>query len=185
MFLSCHQASKLFQKRERASESRKNYENVKVKICKVCGISKDENDFFKSKPKICKDCIRTPPPALDPLPQTKICSWCHIEKSRSDFHHREMAPDRLATQCKLCYSLRTNDNERRTNIGFRSRFGIGSEEYMKLMAEQDYKCALCLLPLSELSRLPHLGPRPFLFSSPQSRESGLCEVHSRNFMFSM
>lgn len=100
---------------------------------------------------------------------TKICIKCNEEKSLKDFATRSDRKNPIRNYCKECDDLRrkkdyykNHDYEkeqaslrhienrdfnivRMRESRLKSRYGLTLEAYEKLLADQDYKCLICLL----------------------------------------
>lgn len=93
--------------------------------------------------------------------ETKVCSACGLEKIADEFYRRSSGY--LRGKCKAC-SYTETDARRKANpekhaarmrrwrrenhrawldASLRNRFGIGIEDYERMWAEQDGRCAVC------------------------------------------
>lgn len=95
---------------------------------------------------------------------TKICSKCRKSLKLDEFHKNKAMKDGLNNVCKQCKSQYCKDNaeeyKRRNkakyntekgrrmyrNCMYKSTFGITIEDYDKMYALQDGKCAICRKP---------------------------------------
>lgn len=83
--------------------------------------------------------------------QNKICTICKELKDLSCFS-KAGRKDALRSNCKTCDAKKYKEwkNKNRTkylrsssNSGLKIRYGIGLEEYEKLLAQQNYSCKIC------------------------------------------
>lgn len=82
---------------------------------------------------------------------TKVCTKCRIEKPLSEFSLRSKKEPYLKSACKDCHRERARgywkikplpkDAQRERNL--RKSFGIGVEDYNKLLEAQGWCCAIC------------------------------------------
>ncbi len=73
-------------------------------------------------------------------PTEKVCSECGDCKSVSEFYKNKRHADgrpRHASVCKLCYAK----VQRRYYLV--SKYGITIDDYMEMLASQDFGCAIC------------------------------------------
>lgn len=72
------------------------------------------------------------------------CIKCGMFKSLDEFEHNHKYHRQM---CRICRNRYTVMQKRK------NRFGVSSEEYAKLLAEQGYVCAICQKPeISKASR---------------------------------
>jgi hypothetical protein len=99
---------------------------------------------------------------------SKYCHGCEQDRSLTEWHKSKDRKDGLATQCKHCVKKRTNqwyldnkevhdarnrryyrNNERQfRENAYRSKYGIGVDDYDRLFESQNGVCALCNKPES-------------------------------------
>ena len=92
----------------------------------------------------------------------KICKICRIEKSLSEFHIRQGTKNHRS-ECKDCerewkakhYKTIAVKERKKRKVYYKNnldrshgwylkgKFGIGREDYERMLAEQDGKCAIC------------------------------------------
>jgi hypothetical protein len=82
---------------------------------------------------------------------TKVCTKCGVEKPLSEFARRKNSEPSLKSACKECHRERARgywkikplpkEVQRERNL--RKSFGIGVEEYNKLLKAQGGSCAIC------------------------------------------
>jgi hypothetical protein len=80
-----------------------------------------------------------------------VCRTCDVERPHSDFPTRNQ---RRRTECKFCMRRRAQESANRVRVGdarwlirregaLRRKYGIGNEDFARLLAAQDGRCALC------------------------------------------
>lgn len=84
---------------------------------------------------------------------TKICTRCGEDKPVDEFHRSSMAPDGRHSQCAVCKNAANLANwnakpieERQASSRWRQlwhRYRIRPEEYDRIFAAQDGRCAIC------------------------------------------
>ncbi|MDT0381443.1 endonuclease VII domain-containing protein [Streptomyces sp. DSM 42041] len=80
---------------------------------------------------------------------TKVCSVCQEDKARSAFSPDGRRRDGLYSACRSCRAStqrearQQQDNRTRQGLHFKSRYGITIQDYDRMFAEQDGKCAAC------------------------------------------
>ena len=102
----------------------------------------------------------------------KICSKCKVEKTKASFSVDKRANDGLQYSCKQCQSdwrklnieacLKRDAkyrklNKEKNNITIREwnlkkNYGISSDDYSKMLNEQQHSCACCGTHISTLKR---------------------------------
>jgi hypothetical protein len=91
--------------------------------------------------------------------QPKRCPTCEVVKPRDEFGRRKDGKSRA--ECKACaaaYSrlwaqLNPEKLQARNRAGALKRyFGLTVEDYERLAAAQNHRCAICMVPAHELSR---------------------------------
>lgn len=82
----------------------------------------------------------------------KICSVCRIEKPLDDFYNSKNSKDGKSYRCTSCdKAARLNYKEANRErflqtsreVNWRLRFGIGPEDYERMLAQQNGRCAIC------------------------------------------
>ena len=133
-----------------------------MRICRVCGVSQDDTGFKKSPltsdgfENICKPCDSAAQKERreankrrkKPMVSEKRCSTCGEIKVGTEFGIKSDTADGLAYSCKSC--LRKIDKERwhkrkahQKNYVLQKTYGITSDDYEKMLAEQEGKCKIC------------------------------------------
>ena len=86
------------------------------------------------------------------LLETRVCRVCQKEKNLVDDYYLSRKdptlPSSYSYECKECTVKRTTEYNRKNAKGVRSRYlrrnyGIGLEDYEKLSAQQNHRCAIC------------------------------------------
>ena len=86
------------------------------------------------------------------LLETRVCRVCGKEKNLVDDYYLSRKdptlPSSYSYECKECTVKRTTEYNRKNAKGVRSRYlrrnyGIGLEDYEKLSAQQNHRCAIC------------------------------------------
>ena len=86
------------------------------------------------------------------LLETRVCRVCGKEKNLVDDYYLSRKdptlPSSYSYECKECTVKRTTEYNRKNAKGVRSRYlrrnyGIGLEDYEKLIAQQNHRCAIC------------------------------------------
>ena len=83
--------------------------------------------------------------------ETKVCTRCRAEKPLSEFSRRKNSEPLLKSACKNCQRERARFYWKRKPLpkgvqrerNLRKSFGIGVEDYNKLLEAQDGCCAIC------------------------------------------
>jgi len=91
-------------------------------------------------------------PRIDAETNTKKCTSCNLKKNVSMFYKNNRRANGLDTRCKECADtyktnwVTTSGNDIKaasTNSRLLKRYGITSEEYIRLLENQNYSCAIC------------------------------------------
>ncbi len=86
------------------------------------------------------------------LLETRTCRRCGKEKNLVDDYYLSRKdptlPSSYSYECKECTVRRTTDYNKKNSYGVRSRYlkrnyGISLEDYERIIAEQNYSCAIC------------------------------------------
>lgn len=82
----------------------------------------------------------------------KVCSKCGVRKERSKFYKDSARNDGITAYCKDC-KLKINNNWRENNpeemkqsqrrTRRKSTYGVSSEDYDKMLIDQNNECAIC------------------------------------------
>jgi hypothetical protein len=89
------------------------------------------------------------------LLETRVCRVCGKEKSLVDDYYLSRKdptlPSSYSYECKECTVKRTTEYNKKNSHGVRSRYlrrnyGIGLEDYERMIAEQNHCCAICKTP---------------------------------------
>lgn len=86
---------------------------------------------------------------------TRLCKTCNIKKSIEDFYPKK--GNYYTHSCKICLSKKQKTYKtvpciyNREKV-FKEKYNLSIEEYDKLLLEQNYKCAICRTPQSDLKR---------------------------------
>lgn len=172
------------------SKSRKAY-TLKPKIvpptktCSKCGVEKDASKFPKSgctKDGLgawCKPCLnqdsakrrqyhKTNPP---PIPETKVCPKCGLEKPSSEFSRSSSRPDGLDSYCKPCMAgklrvwKQANPDKVNANNRRRRERKVGApgvepthDELSQLRRRQRNVCPYCGKKLKGKVHVDHIIP---------------------------
>lgn len=73
----------------------------------------------------------------------KQCIHCGIKKSLSEFPKDKARLDGHRSECKPCHNLRDKENARKR------KYGITHEQFLKIRASQNNKCAVCFEDLKD------------------------------------
>ena len=86
------------------------------------------------------------------LLETRTCRRCGKEKNLVDDYYLSRKdptlPSSYSYECKECTVRRATDYNKKNSYGVRSRYlkrnyGISLEDYERIIAEQNYSCAIC------------------------------------------
>ena len=86
------------------------------------------------------------------LLETRVCRVCQKEKNLVDDYYLSRKdptlPSSYSYECKECVVKRTTAYNKKNSYGVRSRYlrrnyGIGLEDYERLIEQQNYRCAIC------------------------------------------
>lgn len=78
------------------------------------------------------------------------CSSCHEIKPLSEFYKSRIL--KTSKQCIACHKEYHNSEDiklRRRDSDLLKYFGITLQDYKNLLAKQDYKCPICLIPFAD------------------------------------
>lgn len=82
----------------------------------------------------------------------KNCTVCGELKSLDDFFNRRASEDGKAYRCKDCDNKAVNAHRalhrerylvRQQKANRKAKYGLSDEEYVKLLVQQDNRCAIC------------------------------------------
>lgn len=80
----------------------------------------------------------------------KRCPSCGETKEYSLFYRNKHSKINCSPYCKVCSNLRTisyarENKDKIPTMGYalKTRYGITSEDYEKLLIKQEYQCAIC------------------------------------------
>lgn len=82
------------------------------------------------------------------LLEQKLCTWCKEFVDKTEFHKNKAQADGLHGHCKPCVKERSvsrkKNNPRVTRANeLRKYYDMSIDDYDKLFAEQDGRCAIC------------------------------------------
>jgi hypothetical protein len=91
---------------------------------------------------------QSPDPLFDPGVASKVCADCRIRKPLDDFPRNKNCKDGRHSYCKECNNARSRESRDRLHGGSRHyhlkhRYGIGADDFDRLVEEQDGVCAIC------------------------------------------
>jgi hypothetical protein len=92
-----------------------------------------------------------PDPLFEPGAATKVCADCRLRKALDDFPRNKNSKDGRHSYCKLCNNARSRESRDRLHGGSRHyhlkrRYGIGADDFDRLVEEQGGVCAICGRP---------------------------------------
>ena len=80
----------------------------------------------------------------------KVCFGCKEEKDFSLFPNCKKSKSGIRPRCKACYSSVNKKNrkirgwtEQDKDVRLQRTFGLKPGQYVEMLEEQDYKCAVC------------------------------------------
>lgn len=80
----------------------------------------------------------------------KRCPKCTETKDHNLFYRSKTSSDGCSSYCKVCQNLRSTSYAREnkdkiptTGYSLKRRYGITSEDYARMLAEQEHRCAIC------------------------------------------
>lgn len=87
----------------------------------------------------------------------KACTKCGEVKPLEDFHKEKKQRDGRTSRCKVCYNAdcrkRYHKNESQSwAYQLRKKYGIGPDDYSRMLEEQGGCCAICGKHHSDLSK---------------------------------
>jgi len=127
------------------------------KRCKVCGVEKPLEDFYRSPRSRqgvvshCRECAKKQRRAYEArcgqrlLPPFKVCGRCAVEKPSKAFH-RKKGGDGLHSWCRECRNARerlARTPETNRARALRSHYGIDIATYDQMFVRQGGRCAIC------------------------------------------
>lgn len=123
-------------------------------ICKSCNIEKPITRFSKldsgNYRKDCNQCRNKSQKGsdrkrYDRSDKKKTCCQCLEEKESLEFSSNIRHTDGLESSCRKCVSYRKNHQykERTRNYQLNKWYGISTEDYNKLLLEQNNRCKIC------------------------------------------
>lgn len=85
---------------------------------------------------------------FDDLPPLKRCPDCGESKALDEFPRNKRTRDGFAAYCKPCHNARGGESKQRLYGGSRHyqlmrRYGIGADDFDRMLAEQGGVCAIC------------------------------------------
>lgn len=90
---------------------------------------------------------------------TKRCPSCKETKSKDLFYKSKTSTDGCQSYCKVCANFRATSYAREnkdkiptTGYSLKRRYGITSEDYSRMLEEQNYKCAICFIDKCQSGR---------------------------------
>ena len=94
----------------------------------------------------------------------KVCSKCGIKKERSEYYNDSSRNDGITSYCKECTRSKTDkwrkENPEKVNqasIWYRRErtYGITEEDFMKMIDNQKWECAVCKKSIDESCHVDH------------------------------
>lgn len=82
----------------------------------------------------------------------KKCKKCGVEKELSEFTAHKTTKDKVNSQCRECDNARKRQEWKNKTEEEKKRFsrkcvlsvyGLSEEDYLKLLTDQNHKCAIC------------------------------------------
>ena len=92
---------------------------IRYRVCKCCGNKKERSDY-DSKYKTCKNCIEN-----KPIPTSKFCNKCGVEKIIDDFYTRNESSAGYRNECIECL----NESKKPTRKIYRQANKISLRKY--------------------------------------------------------
>jgi hypothetical protein len=100
----------------------------------------------------------------------RICSCCEEEKTETEFYYNPKTKSHFSSWCKACTNIKSKEtaspqrvkdwcannpekvrrHRRRTQL--KRKFNLNPHQYQVMLEAQDFKCAICGIPSSNLSK---------------------------------
>lgn len=138
-----------------------------MRECKKCGEVKNEDQFRVTSKKTmrrrltCRACERESAigryhklnqrdVSNSSVSGMKKCGLCNKEKPEHEYFRNSKSKDGLQHYCKKCHYASKKEHYKKKSVRdrykhnqLRFKYGIGINEYNKMLAEQNGKCAIC------------------------------------------
>lgn len=87
----------------------------------------------------------------------KTCSRCGDEKPVTEFHKRSRRGAGVQSWCKGCHADRYASRKQHVlDLARMRKYGLSPDRHARMLADQGYACAICLIPEAELTKKLHV-----------------------------